>query len=314
MDFIDLGRHVGMTGRGGTADARGSGERDGGPDAGDVEASPCPLCQTPDPQPTTAVDLHKTVAGFGHDLNNLLSAVLSAVQILNENSLGQAIESADDRQEILRGAEHATLRACDLARQLLNFGSPQAPAREPTCINETIQEVIGLIRRTLPASINASVSLDSRVPVVMLDQGRLYQAILNLCLNARDAMQDGGVLHLSTVLDTETGLDPETGPAGRRRPVIRIGVQDTGVGISQEDQEKIARPFYTRRRAGHGTGLGLFMTQRFVQNHGGSLVVSSELGIGSIFEILLPIDVAEVTAASVGAANVSPPEENLEAI
>jgi two-component system cell cycle sensor histidine kinase/response regulator CckA len=207
--------------------------------------------------------------GVAHDFNNLLTVILSNLELARERPT----------PELLGAAETATRRAAELTGQLLGFARRQPLRSEPVNVNDHLRETATLIRRTIDPRIILAVSLSSEPAIILGDPGQINQVLLNLCLNARDAMPAGGTLSLSTsVADNEV--------------ILRI--RDTGVGMTSEVQSRIFEPFFTTKGLGEGTGLGLAVVFGIIEAHGGRILCESRVGEGTLFEIRLPAHRAEL--------------------
>jgi PAS domain S-box-containing protein len=220
--------------------------------------------------------------GVAHDFNNLLTAILGNVSLLLQNS-----PDGPDR-ELLRDTERAASRAADLTGQLLGFSRKTLLRLEPCNLNTSIDEIVGILRRTIDPRITVEVQTTPGLAPVLADPGQMNQVLMNLCLNARDAMPEGGRLVLETA-------NIEIDPAHARRHVdarpgqfVRLRVRDTGHGIPPDIRPRIFDPFFTTKGPGKGTGLGLAMVFGIVQQHQGWVECQSEPGRGTDFEIYLP--------------------------
>jgi PAS domain S-box-containing protein len=237
--------------------------------------------------------------GIAHDFNNLLTAILGNVSLVTSSLAGR-----DPNRELIEAAEKATLRAAALTRQLLGF-SRQAPLHsQPADLRQTINEVVNLLSRTIDPRIELQVKGASDLWPVQADSGQMNQVLMNLCINARDAMPHGGVLQVeceNTVLgenDVRLHLDARAGE------FIRLSVRDTGNGIPPEIRSRIFEPFFTTKGPGKGTGLGLAMVFGIIQQHGGWISCHSTVGQGTRFDIFLPRCVP--TAVPAASADASP--------
>jgi two-component system cell cycle sensor histidine kinase/response regulator CckA len=221
--------------------------------------------------------------GVAHDFNNLLTAVLGAADAIAARA-GMDAETHDDLAQIRTSAE----RGAALVRQLLAFGRRQTLQPRVLAINEVLEEMRGLLRRLLGSNIRLDLVLEQPGQRVRADPTALDQVLLNLAVNARDAMPEGGVLTLRTghmTLYRPLPRGPETIPAGR---YVMIEVADTGVGIPPEVQARMFEPFFTTRREQGGSGLGLATVHGIVRQSAGFLAVESEVGKGTRLRLYLP--------------------------
>lgn len=223
--------------------------------------------------------------GIAHDFNNMLAGIMAAAELLKRRLAG------DEKNGKLIGTIiEATTRSADLARELLTFSRKGTAVSQPVCINGTIAAVMSLLERTIDKQIQLTSHLGGGNPIVMGDQSQLQNALLNLGINARDSMPQGGALFFATEVRT---LDE---PACRSLGVslasgryLEITVSDTGVGMTKEVMEHIFEPFFTTKAVGKGTGLGLAAAYGTVRGHHGELYVQSQPGVGSVFKMYLPI-------------------------
>jgi PAS domain S-box-containing protein len=223
--------------------------------------------------------------GVAHDFNNLLAVVMGNLEVLRKRCEGDILTLRSVEQAI-----EATKRGATLTQRLLAFSRKQALAPQPTELNELVEGTIPLIRR----SVRESVAIEWRrslLPVgVLIDRGQLETALLNLCVNARDAMSDSGklVLEVSTV-DVADGSElTYGGEAVVPGRYARVAVSDTGVGMDSETLERVFDPFFTTKPSGKGSGLGLSMVYGFVKQSKGYVSIASESGRGTTVSILLP--------------------------
>jgi len=223
----------------------------------------------------------RLAGGVAHDFNNVLTVVSGHAELLREEVSGQ--QGQDDITVIL----DAVRRASDLTRQLLAFSRVQE--LEPVVLDaaDVVRETEVLLDRVIGKFVHLETSIEDRAPLVSADPVQLGQVLLNLAVNARDAMPDGGTLGIRVEeLDTTNDLEDHRGVAPGR--YCRIRVSDTGTGIAEATQERIFEPFFTTKEVGKGTGLGLATTYGIVKQSGGHIFVDSQLGHGTTFEILLP--------------------------
>ena len=222
--------------------------------------------------------------GIAHDFNNLLTGISGSLQML-ETRISQGRLDAVPRY--IDAAQGATKRAAALTQRLLAFSRRQTLDPRPTNINRLITEMEELVRRTSGPNITVEVVGAAGLWTVLIDQNQLENALLNLCINARDAMPDGGRLTIETMnrwLDAKAGMDRELPPG----QYVSLCVTDTGTGMSKETMSRIFEPFFTTKPLGHGTGLGLSMIYGFVRQSNGQIRVYSELGHGTTICLYLP--------------------------
>jgi signal transduction histidine kinase/CheY-like chemotaxis protein len=238
----------------------------------------------------------RLAAGIAHDFKNLITAIHGHAQFLLED-LPHSSDLRSDVVEIKRAAD----RASDLTRQLLTFARKQDIEPRPLDVNEVIRNLEKMLRRLIRADLELNTHLSPGIPGVLADQGQIEQVIMNLVVNARDAVPgEGSISILTSSLDLDEryvsgGLDLEPGK------YVMIGVTDTGVGMDAETQRHIFEPFFTTKREGEGTGLGLATVYGIVRRTGGHVSVYSEPGKGTTIKVFLP-------AGSLPAASTQQPE------
>ncbi len=221
--------------------------------------------------------------GIAHDFNNLLTPIISYADVLRLE-----LPPEDDRQEWLRGIGEAARRASDLTRQLLALGRRQMLELRIVDLGYLLRRFETMLRRTIEEHIRIELAMAEGLGAVRADAGQIEQVLLNLAVNARDAMPTGGTLSIaaSNVLldDGGTCRHPELKPGA----YVRLEVSDTGNGMTEEVQHRLFEPFFTTKEMGKGSGLGLSTAYGIVKQHGGSISVRSQLGHGSTFQVLLP--------------------------
>jgi len=231
------------------------------------------------------MDTIGTVAsGVAHDFNNLLM-VISAYAELGLEAMYCDHPLRRNLQEILSAAQ----RAAELVKQLLASGRSQLPSLHAVSLNSIVDGVCCLLPRVLGEDVELHVSLGEGVGCINADPGQIERALLNLAVNARDAMPGGRILSVRTeVLGTGSNSVPEQGLLNFT-PSALLEVADTGEGIPAEEIPKIFRPFYTTKNKGKGDGLGLAMVERMVKESGGLISVESEPGKGATFRMYFPM-------------------------
>lgn len=224
-------------------------------------------------------------SGIAHDFNNILTPILTAVQLLQLKH--PRLEKRS--QKMLKLAEDSAKRGAALIKQILAFARGVEGKRVPMQVRHLLSEVLQVVRQTFPKSIDICSEIPrSDLWTVCADATQLHQVFMNLCVNARDAMPNGGTLTVwaeNQIVDaayTRMNLEAATGP------YVAIAVSDTGTGIVPEFLERIFDPFFTTKELGKGTGLGLSTVLGIVKNHGGFIKVYSEVGQGSQFKVYLP--------------------------
>jgi PAS domain S-box-containing protein len=245
--------------------------------------------------------------GIAHDFNNLLLAVLANAEL----ALAK-LPADSEAAECLREIEGAGVRAADLTNQLLAFSRRQPLRPMAVDLNELTRGLMRMLRRLLPENIEIDLIAGQELAAVNADPTQLEQVVVNLCVNARDAMDRGGQLTLQT---ENVLIEPdycELHAWARPGRYVLLSVTDTGVGMTAEVRERAFEPFFTTKGAQHGTGLGLATVYGIVQQHGGMLHVASKLAEGTTFRVYLPADTR--LAAEVGQKIERPPPEGHETI
>jgi signal transduction histidine kinase len=224
----------------------------------------------------------RLAGGLAHDFNNLLTVITSYVELLQEQHASDA--DTDDLAQIAA----ATSRAARLTRQLLTFSRKQIVQLSAVNVNDVVARIEPMIRRVSAENIVLRTSLAADLDLVLADESQLEQVILNLAVNAADAMPDGGSLVLETTnveLDDDYVLaHPEVIPG----KYVMLAASDTGCGMSESTISKVFEPFFTTKEPGRGTGLGLATAYAIVRQAGGHIWVYSEVGNGTTFKIYLP--------------------------
>lgn len=225
-------------------------------------------------------------AGIAHDFNNVLTVIQGHLS-MNLMNGDQPPGIAESMGEVLLAAR----RAADLTKQLLNFTSRDYKAPRPTSLAEELQSEVELLKRTLGNHITLDIKIDEDLPEVMADAGSLGQIVVNLAVNARDAMPKGGQLSITTRRVTVTDLQDarELHPDARPGEFVVVTISDSGCGIPSEVIGQIFDPFYTTKEPGKGTGMGLAMVRGLTRHMGGWVAVSSVVGVGTDFHLYLPV-------------------------
>lgn len=222
--------------------------------------------------------------GIAHDLNNILTPVLAIAQLL-QLKLPGANESV---QHLLKLQETNVKRGAELVKQVLSFARRTESRRTVLQVRHLISEVKQIAIETFPKSISLYVSVEPDLWTISADATQLHQVLLNLCVNARDAMPNGGTLSIlaeNLMIDESYAQSVADAQVG---PYVAITVTDTGMGIPPEIVDRIFEPFFTTKAVGKGTGLGLSTVIGIIKNHGGFIKLYSEVGQGTQFSVYLP--------------------------
>ena len=246
----------------------------------------------------------RLAGGIAHDFNNLLTSILTSAELARE-ALPDEHGVTPDLEEIRR----AGTRASELTRQLLAFARRDVSRPRVIDANALVGNLATMLRRLLGETITLRMSLGSDIPLIHADSAQLEQVIVNLAVNARDAMPEGGEL----LLRTYRGFPSRHG-AGDARPLgVALEVRDSGLGMSPEVRDRLFEPFFTTKKPGRGTGLGLATCHAIVVAHGGEIDVESRQNEGSTFRIWLPatdaVEEGGATPAFPSMPDTSPPSE-----
>jgi two-component system cell cycle sensor histidine kinase/response regulator CckA len=269
----------------------------------------------------------RLAGGIAHDFNNLLTGILLYCDLLNAeletgglrnarsassglanpglaNQCSECLENLElARRELCQHVEDVRMageQGAALTQQLLAIARKQAAEPRPISINEIVASMQNLLRRLIGEQIELVTALDSGAGLVLADPAQLRQIVLNLVLNARDAMPQGGTIRLITRAaefprestgDFASNFATDSGPGSARR-AVSLAVKDNGCGMDAETRTRLFEPFFTTKRPGEGTGLGLATVQRIVSEAGGMIEVESEPGRGTLIEVFLPVIVS----------------------
>lgn len=226
--------------------------------------------------------------GIAHDFNNILAIILGFTQMLYRDKHNP--EKITKRATAIMNASE---RASDLVRQLLTFARKGEMIFEPVNINNIVREVASIAGETFPKTIRVKLQLARALPEISAFSSHIHQALLNLCLNARDAMPEGGELRISTSVINGGELQQLYGEATAGKYVL-LEIADTGVGMDLDIKTRIYEPFFTTKERGRGTGLGLAVVYGIIQNHRGIIDCESKKDQGTTFRLYLPIEVQTV--------------------
>lgn len=230
-------------------------------------------------------------SGIAHDLNNILTPILAGAQLLPL----KVPHLNEQTQQLLKAIESSARRGAELIKQILSFARGVEGKRVCLQINHLILEIEKIIQQTLPKSINIQTDIPSDLFTISGDATQLHQILMNLCVNARDAMPQGGTLQITAenlLIDEQYArmhLEASVGP------YVVVTVSDTGTGIPPDILHRIFDPFFTTKEVGKGTGLGLSAVLGIVKSHGGFVDVHSEVSKGSQFKVFLPASLTKVS-------------------
>ena len=238
--------------------------------------------------------------GIAHDFNNMLTGVLGALDLIQRRVAAGRVSEID---RYIEAAMSSANRAASLTHRLLAFARRQSLNQRPVDVNHMVMSMEELLRRTIGESIELEVDLHATSCLTNTDEHQLENALLNLVINARDAMPDGGRLLIQTELAHVALLQDALAPGD----YVRLRVQDTGLGMSSEVIARAFDPFFTTKPIGQGTGLGLSMVYGFINQTGGRVSISSEEGRGTRIDLLLPCHHAAAERPPAVDRSIEPP-------
>lgn len=230
--------------------------------------------------------------GIAHNFNNVLTGILGYTELLRMDP--EIHKAAKEKVNIV---ELAARRAGDVVSKLLSFARKQKQELVPFSVNLIVNDTISLVEKAIDRQIGIKLLLAEPVPPVEGDPNLMEQVVMNLIVNARDAMPDGGLITVKTsVINVRKGVSPDIPPYVHDGEYVLIEVADTGCGIPNEIINKIFEPFYTTKEKGRGTGLGLSMVYGTVKDHKGYITVKSKVKEGSVFSVYLPVSSKPIPA------------------
>jgi PAS domain S-box-containing protein len=243
-----------------------------------------PEAARPEPSRQTArlEALGRLAAGAAHDFKNLLTLVRGHLALLCDES------DPAGRGAAAAALDRLLLHSVDLAQQILALVRQESPECRAVDLNAVASDVAAVLRTSAGPALRVETSLLAGLPAVLAAPGQMVQVLLNLCLNARDAMPRGGRLAIETDAGERAGRDGEGSEEGPPMPYVCLRVSDTGEGMSPEVQARMFDPFFTTKEPGRGTGLGLAVVAEIVRRHGGWVECDSAPGGGTRFEVFLP--------------------------
>ena len=229
--------------------------------------------------------------GIAHDLNNLFMPILLGATTLKR------LEPKEQSRRVIDNIERSVRRGSELVKQVLLFARGAEMSRQAVSVEEIVREVGSIAHSTFPRNISIDVSIAPHLPRVIADATQLSQVLLNLCVNARDAMPEGGRISINVRSEDVTEQFARRHGGTSPGAYVVLEVMDTGTGMPKEMIDRIFDPFFTTKEVGKGTGLGLSTVQGIASSHGGFIHVSSEVGHGSTFRVYIPAGTADHHAA-----------------
>ncbi len=233
-------------------------------------------------------------AGIAHDFNNVLAPVLMGVSLFR-NRL-----TSESDQRILNAIENSAARGAGLIKQILGFAQGVTGETQLLQPKHMLRELVDMMRQTFPKNVRIDDVIENGLWPIKANPTQLHQVLLNLCVNARDAMPKGGTITIRASNRQVDEMSAASLPGATAGPYLYMAVEDSGSGIPQDIVERIWDPFFTTKGAGRGTGLGLSTVRGIVENHQGVITLTTQLGRGTTFEVLLPADPQSEAAATPG--------------
>lgn len=263
--------------------------------------------------------------GIAHDFNNILASILGFTELALQRFVR---DDQPELREYLNEVAHAGKRARDLVSQMLAFGRMDSGKTSLLQIPPMIKEVTKLLQATLPSTIQISSHADADLPKVMIDPVQLHQILMNMSINARDAIGDKGRIDIRVNREQVTNRDEHTVQTALNGELLSnicdachheieagdyvvLSVQDSGSGMSDDTLSRIFEPFYTTKEVGKGSGMGLSMVHGIVHQHGGHILVDTQIGIGTTFRLLFPVGENDAVHEPEAELSISPITEGL---
>ena len=248
----------------------------------------------------------RLAGGVAHDFNNLLTVIIGYTQMMLDE-----LPPGDSRLSDLQAIRQTADRAAQLTQQLLAFSRKQVLAPALLDLGAVVSGLTAMLRRLVGASIEVVFVPAPQPCLVLLDRGQLEQVIMNLVVNARDAMPDGGRITIEAALVAPEAPPPGSAPAGPDAQQVLLRVSDTGVGMDEATMARIFEPFFTTKAPGKGTGLGLATVFGIVAQSGGTIHVDSAPGRGTTFSLRFPVTEGRVETSEPGSAGLARGDETI---
>jgi CheY-like chemotaxis protein len=225
----------------------------------------------------------KLTSGMAHDFNNLLSSIFGSINLLKKGG-----PVREDYIRLLDNIENCSIRAKDLTKGLLSFGKPNSRRKELVKPNDLLKEISKVINQTFPKKINFEYDIADSLYDILGDSTEIYQVLLNLCVNAKEAIEDKGTISLTANNITINEKNVMRFPLFKKDNYVHISVSDTGSGIEEENILKIFDPYFSTKVKDTGSGLGLYVTYGIIKAHQGYIEVTSKKNERTTFEVFLP--------------------------
>lgn len=222
--------------------------------------------------------------GVAHDFNNILTAILGYSQMIND-TLENGSKAKKDMAQVLT----AGVRATELVRQILAFSRKSEQHAQPVVVSLIVKEAIELLRSSIPKNIDIVTTFNDKQATVLINPAQFHQVVMNLCVNGYHAMSENGTLEVTLSKVTMTDGEVRMFSLDDTKEYLKVIVRDTGKGITPSNIDKIFDPYFTTKEKGEGTGLGLSTVRGIVLEAGGNIGVESNLGVGTVFTIYLPV-------------------------
>jgi PAS domain S-box-containing protein len=221
--------------------------------------------------------------GIAHDFNNILGIILGCAELGADH-----LDAHHPTVEYLKEIKLGVTRAKEVVEQLLNFSQNSDEDREPLRIEPLVKASVKLMRSTIPANIDLCTTIDDDCHTIMASPAQIHQIVINMCTNAAHATRQGGSIHIRLKNRIFTPSDADAGTVQCQGEYLQLSIQDTGCGIAPELMERIFDPYFTTQEVGKGSGMGLAVVHGIVQNIGGVIDVTSQLGEGTTFDVFFP--------------------------
>jgi len=226
----------------------------------------------------------KLSSGMAHDFNNLLSSIFGSLHLLRNR-----VSDSENVTRLIDNIENCSVRARDLTKGLLSFGKPTAKRKEIVMPNFLLSEISKVVTQTFPSTITLEENIDSNLHNILGNGTEIYQILLNLCVNAKESIEGSGKIIISASNIQVDDSNIINYPLLERSKYVKFSVSDTGSGIVEENLTKIFDPYFSTKQKDTGSGLGLYVSYGIIKAHKGHIDVTSKIGVGTTFEVYLPV-------------------------